>query len=182
MVSQCSLHIDTKLGRKLGKQKQFNHMGLAERFWLKVDIKDNVDDCWFWRGSTSMNGYGNLKVGRSTESAHRISYFLHYKTTLPSSILVRHKCDVKNCVNPHHLEPGTNKQNTQDMIDRGRHKFFPGNYAQSGEKNRAAKLTNADVEQIRIYIADGKNNTWIARQFNVTHSNISSIRLGKSWR
>jgi len=49
--------------------------------------------------------------------AHRISYRL-FKGEIPEGKCVRHKCDVRHCVNPDHLEIGTKKENNQDCLDR----------------------------------------------------------------
>lgn len=49
--------------------------------------------------------------------AHRVSYELFHREK-PN--IVRHKCDVRRCVNPEHLVSGTPQENVQDMINRGR--------------------------------------------------------------
>jgi len=50
------------------------------------------------------------------------------------------------------------------------------------EKHWNAKLTMADVEQIRSMHASGVGCCAIARKYNMTHATISRILAGKIWR
>lgn len=50
-----------------------------------------------------------------------------------------------------------------------------------GERNHLAKLTADDVREIRRRLAGGDLGYEIARDFNVTAANISSIRKNKTW-
>lgn len=78
-----------------------------------------VGDCWIWTGSIRNDGYGRYPVNRQWKGAHRVAYEL-YKGPIPEGLLVRHKCDNPLCINPEHLELGTNKDNVWDMYLRGR--------------------------------------------------------------
>lgn len=76
--------------------------------------------CHLWTGGKSKKGYGQMRTsdGR-TVRANRAAYFFYYgKDAYP--FLVRHKCDFEPCVNGEHLEKGTQKQNREDSIRRGR--------------------------------------------------------------
>lgn len=93
---------------------------LIEKFYRKI-VKDHQTGCWIWQGYTNRDGYGMMQVGKSKVSVHRWSYeFIGDKGSL-NDMIGRHKCDNPLCCNPDHIEPGTYQQNSQDIIDRGRH-------------------------------------------------------------
>lgn len=146
-----------------------------QRFHQKY-IADEVSGCWIWQAARSGRGYGTMKIGGRKEAAHRISYELH-KGPIPEGMLGCHKCDVRLCVNPDHIFLGTNLDNTQDMISKGRQRYV----GQKGAANPKAILKDADVKQIIMLIAKGLNNRAIANRFGVSHGTVSLIRLGKTW-
>lgn len=60
--------------------------------------------------------------GRKNVRVHRISYMLDRGVLLEEvPDVVRHTCHRTLCVNPVHLEGGTQYDNIQDQIERGTH-------------------------------------------------------------
>src|SRR3989304_6891698 len=89
------------------------------KFWGYADIV-SPDECWEWRRSKTPLGYGMLNIRGHTIYAHRISYIMT-KSPIPDGLCVLHMCDNPGCINPFHLFLGTKKDNTRDMIVKGRH-------------------------------------------------------------
>lgn len=94
------------------------------RFEAKV-VPVPWSGCHLWLGALNDSGYGifSLKAGLLVR-AHHFSFELH-RRRVPRGKILRHQCDVRCCVNPWHLEPGTASQNMKEMIarGRGRHQF-----------------------------------------------------------
>lgn len=87
---------------------------LADLFWPRVDKSGGPDACWPWNGPRSRD-YGHVAVrvdGRwTTTGAHRIAYEL-LVGPIPAGLFLDHLCRNPPCVNPAHLEPVTNGENT----------------------------------------------------------------------
>lgn len=81
---------------------------------LKNSIPEPNSGCWLWTGSLHKNGYATLKwdQGKSSEMAHRASYHA-FKGDIPDGLVLDHKCKVRSCVNPDHLEPVTYSENNR---------------------------------------------------------------------
>ena len=95
------------------------------RFWNNVD-KRHYRQCWHWTGGLLWNNaievrylYGRFGANGKRYKAHRVAYMIA-KGRIPHKHVVRHKCDNPKCVNPHHLETGTQRQNDRDRTIRGR--------------------------------------------------------------
>ena len=84
-------------------------------------------ECWITDYAQSVGGYrsisldGSYKDGdRMYRRMHRVAWEAHNAEPIPEGMIVRHTCDNPACINPEHLVLGTHKQNTADMIERGR--------------------------------------------------------------
>jgi len=150
---------------------------LESRFWRKVLIAGE-SDCWLWQGQIMSNGYGGISRGKRHEgrvSAHRAAVEIMTGKRVPSDKVVMHLCDNPTCVNPKHLKVGSYQENTQDMIDKGRHRFF----APLGEENGVSKLNPEKVTYIRTQ--GHKTHAALGRELDVGASCIRSVRDGRTW-
>lgn len=148
------------------------HGTLQERFWRYVE---RGADCWEWTGSRS-DGYGTLRTDRSCIKAHRVSWILH-KGPVPEGSVIRHRCDNAGCVNPDHLELGTQRDNMRDAMVRGRL-----TNRVRGEQHYRARLTAAAVARIRELAAAGRSRASIAREFEIAQVTVWRVLTGQSWR
>lgn len=152
-----------------------NHAPPEIRFWRYVD-KRGPDECWPWTGKTEKNGYGRFQIGGKGSpqlGAHRVSFQLNNGGEMP--LVVMHKCDNPPCVNPAHLEAGTHKENTADMIAKGRKRISRA----LGDNNFNTKLTPDDVRAIRLRQGESANS--VGRSFGVDHKAILAIWRGITW-
>lgn len=161
-------------------------ISFRERFWAKVNkagpVQSHCSDlgqCWIWTARIGTHGYGEIQRGRRGEgviNAHVASWLIHFGFIAPS-LKVLHRCDFKPCVRPNHLWLGTDADNNHDMRNKGR-----DNTAQ-GEDAGAAKLTLAEVHEIRSLFQSGHTNcAALGRSFGLHRTQIWRIVHNRYWR
>lgn len=156
----------------------------VSRFWSKV-LK--TDSCWLWQAYCFPNGYGKFFAQKSHRYAHRYSYELHFGP-IPDGLFVCHHCDVRNCVNPSHFFTGTQADNLADMARKGRStagdrnpsRLYPERRAR-GAKHGMAKLTQPDVDTIRLRSSFGESIDDIAIDYPVARTQIRRIINKQRW-
>jgi hypothetical protein len=93
---------------------------MEDRLFRWRTIDDN--GCWIWNG-TGTAGYGLITAslpGRPKKRGylvHRLAYE-HWVGPIPPGETVHHKCNVRLCFNPEHLELATHRENLGEMFAR----------------------------------------------------------------
>ena len=150
-------------------------MHIAERFWQKVE---KTSSCWLWIGALNTQGYGNFWDGTRYRRAHHVALELATGVPVPKDTVVLHICDNPRCVNPAHLQVGTQQDNIHDMIRKGRR----GYTGLQGEKNPRAKLKPYQVREIRRLLDNGETRATVARRFRLGWTTVDRIMKRRSWK
>lgn len=86
---------------------------LEVQFWTRV-IKPAIGEphiaCWKWQGYHNADGYSVYTYKGETVRVHRLAYELAIGP-IPDGLVIDHLCRHRWCVNPHHLEAVTNREN-----------------------------------------------------------------------
>lgn len=148
-------------------------LSLEDRFWKYVDRRGK-NECWPWIGS-GIDGYGTIGVGGRAGGkllAHRVSWEIFHGRPIPPSadyhgVVVRHNCNNRACVNPHHLTLGTQADNVADM------------WINKGSPRGSARLNESQISTIR---ADPRSSRKLAPLYGVSDAHIRAIRSGRTWK
>lgn len=154
---------------------------ILERFEDKC-IPVPESGCWIWIGAietqpksrTNNLEYGKMTFQGKLVKAHRVAWML-LRGEIPTNKHVLHKCDVPLCVNPDHLYIGTNHDNINDKVARGR----TSSVSHPGMKHAGAKLTDDDVRAIR---ASNKHALELAKEYGICWGHIYRLRRIERWR
>ncbi len=119
-------------------------------------IADAQTGCWVWQHYLDPHGYGRCKTGRSS-LAHRNVYEEH-RGPIPEGLTLDHLCRNPPCVNPDHLEPVTNAENSR--------------------RGNMTRLTREQVDEIR---ASTQSQNELAALYGITPQHVGQIRLRHCW-
>lgn len=131
--------------------------------------------CWEWKGSLTHYGYPQVNRNGKVHLLHRV-FFEKFRRKVPKNLCVLHMCDNRCCINPLHLFLGTKKDNTQDMIKKGRCGSL------KGEKSGKSKLTEEQVREIRKLRDTGYSFHKLSKIFEITSQAIWAICVRKNWK
>jgi hypothetical protein len=157
----------------------------VERFWKRVNKNGPIPEhcpelgpCYLWTGRLSVSGgYGAFKAGGKDVPAHRFAWELE-NGPMPAHLKACHHCDNRPCVRESHIYAGTDKDNSQDMMRRGRWVRV----SRAGERNGRAKLTLQKVEAIRGARPKGRAEQMaFARECGVSLGTIRNVLSGRIW-
>jgi len=162
-----------------GQPYQGRHpeMYCGDKCRLLSRVIESANGCWEWQGYIGRNGYGQVQVrseafGGSSLKAHRVAFTV-WNGPIPDDLLVCHRCDNRCCINPAHLFLGTAKENTADMVSKGRTRKsgFP--------RPTLRKLSREQVEMIRV---DPRTHRTIAASYGVAPRVIAALLSGVTYK
>lgn len=134
-----------------------------------TSVEVDSNGCHIWGLGRCKDGYGRLWLEGKTRRAHRVSYE-QFIGEIPASLVVMHKCDNPACINPSHLSLGTQCENVNDMVSKGRNA--------KGSNQGNSKLTEEIV--LEIFLSED-NYSNLARKHSVDVSLISLIKKKEIW-
>lgn len=143
---------------------------LKVKLTISPDSNQHVSTpCHLRTGSTNAQGYGLISVYGKLMLTHVLACEIKLERHLEGRERVRHLCGVRSCCAPDHLEPGSARENSLDILVHGTH--------------RNAKLTAVIVREIRAtHGQDGLTKGQRARKYNISPANLRMVILGKTWR
>lgn len=103
--------------------------------------------------------------------AHRMAWRFANKRRIPKGKWILHHCDNPSCVRPSHLYVGTQQDNTNDCIRRGR--FV---------RARHVKMTLEQVIDARRRYAAGESQLSIGKSMGISQAHISKVVRNTLWK
>jgi hypothetical protein len=128
-------------------------------------------ECRIWQRAKSQAGYGQIWDGSKVSYAHRLVAELVYGKS-EANQEVMHSCDVRACINPHHLSYGTRKENMADASSKGR--LF-GKPHVRGIEHPSATLTFDQIQQMRIQRENGAKLKELSAFYGISIAAVSKI-------
>jgi hypothetical protein len=162
----------------MGPKKAIQLIAEAKRAYL-----ESRESCLLRRSRAHANFYTNITIrdgnhpdGRRRYLAVLAHRFIYEKVIgpIPQGRWVLHHCDVRGCVNPCHLFLGDAEANSWDMVVKDRHG--------RGERQKVAKIKDADVVQIRELAKTGMLYKDIGAKFGLKAPQTGAIIRRQAWK
>ncbi len=161
----CSLSCSSQRGnRQRAERRAANFMAIFDQQIDRTPGQGPKGECWEWQGLRYSGGYGRISFQNKSLKSHRIALFGLGDYDNP--LMACHTCDNPPCVRPDHLFAGTNLENTQDKMAKGRHY---GNH----------RLTE---EQAKAILDDPRTYKVIAGEYGISLSNVGAIKQRLTWK
>lgn len=155
------------------------NLQFVQKFWSRTRWES---ECLIWTGPVINSGRGSIARNRRKYLVYRFAYML-ICGPIPDGLQVLHSCDNPLCVNPKHLFSGTQADNMQDMVRKGRASWQtrPETRAR-GIRHGMAKLNETQVREIRSLAAAARMSRYeIAAQFHVSYPTVTKIINREIW-
>lgn len=163
----------------MGTKKTWSLKGTKYDWLMERLTQPFEDECFDWPFSGHDRGYGRVRVpgtDNDTRVTHLVlEYFGFPRPEAPNNNAL-HSCDRPTCIYIGHLEWGPLTKNQQDAVDRGRI------VRASGENHAMAKLSDHDVEVMRVIRTLGFNDAEISRMFDISKTHTGRLLNGKTRR
>lgn len=155
---------------------------------LESRLERNDNGCLEWQGYRNI--YGRITVNRKTILTHRLAWEMK-NGEIPNGLFILHKCDNPPCCNTDHLFLGTQKDNMQDALKKGRMKFahcppekkprgvkngmWINRHKFTGSNNNNSKLNDEQRNELCDLKQSGVTAKTLAHKFNISKSQVSRI-------
>ena len=123
-------------------------------------------ECWELEGNRNSQGYVRITFNGRLWRGHRLIW-VKFKGPIPDGMDVLHRCNNPPCARLDHLYLGTDLENSRDRDEGGRH--------------GTAKLSPAEVIEIRRLRQAGVTVEKVAAQFNVSKCTVSQVANRRRW-
>lgn len=141
------------------------------------------------------DGYGVIQPRINGKKVHylvhRVAYQIYYGDNLNPNNLICHKCDNPKCINPLHLFKGTNLDNSNDKVAKGRQakgkthgKYIDGR-ASDMEFHHTRKygdLSISQVLEVRELKKKGEKLINIANMLNIPYQTVRDISCDRVYK
>lgn len=145
---------------------------------LESRIKWN-GDCMEWTGKKDHKGYGKISITKDgierPRFCHRVAWTL-YRGEIPIDMCVCHKCDNPACFRIDHLFLGTQKDNVDDKMRKGRHRCA------TGEDSVHSKITKNQAKEILDMKGKGIQSYILGKKYGIAATTVKAIWQRRTWK